>query len=277
MYAFGYSLATQELNQFGGIRLEWLGISEFREAFYNILLWFVPGRMVRGNESLAFAGLLGFAAIALAAYAGLKKRAFRANWLAVQQQPLYLFMGSAVLFNLFMLYEAHISPLYRSPFDSRLLAPTCALCIVLLTSLLGLVWKENRWVLRLGIAALAVWLLFLYVPRSADYIQLMRDRGAGFATPYWHNLDAATFIRSHTSAQLVTTAPIGVYFATGIEIPGISLDPNQLHTYLREKNGYLLVFNSMPLDLYGYPTEQFLKGMQPIAEYSDCTVYQVIP
>jgi hypothetical protein len=106
----------------------------------------------------------------------------------------------------------------------------------------------------------------------------MRAHGAGFATPYWAELDAARFINAHPIDSMVTTAPYAVYFSTGKEIRGISpLNPDQMRDYLREQNRYLVVFQSMPLDMYGYPAEEYLKGLVVVAEYSDCFIYQVSP
>lgn len=278
VYLLGYSLALHEWSQFGGIRFEILGQPEIREAFYNFLLWLMPGRLARGREILVMASVIGLAGLLIAAYALVKKAAFRENWRAIREQPLFLLLALLVLINLFLLYEAHLSPTYRSPFDTRLLSPNHALLIVLVCAVIGLVWRQNGLVLRLGIVIAFAWIIFLYLPRSVDYIRTMRAHGAGFATPYWAELDAAKFINAHPLDQIVTTAPMGVYFATGKTIRGITpFNPEQLRTFLKQRDGYLVVFESMPLDLYGYPAKEFLTGMVPVGTYSDCVIYQVKP
>lgn len=76
---------------------------------------------------------------------------------------------------------------------------------------------------------------------------------------------------------MFTTAPIGVYFSLNLDTKRIDMAPDQLRAHLRETNGYLVVFNSMPLDLYGYSSEEFLEGMTRVAEFNDCAVYQASP
>lgn len=278
VYLLGYSLALHEWSQFGGIRFELLDEAPIREAFYNILLWLMPGRLARGREILVMAGILGLSALLVTGYAWGKKSSFLENWKAIREEPLFLLLILLLLANLFMLYEAHLSPTYRSPFDTRLLSPNHAILIVLIASLSGLIWRKNGLIFRLAILASLAWIIFLYLPRSLDYISTMRAHGAGFASPYWAELDAARFINTHPADQMVTTAPMAVYFSTGKTIRGITpLNPDQLRAFLKQKNGYLVVFESMPLDLYGYPASEFLAGMVKVDEYSDCIIYQVKP
>jgi hypothetical protein len=106
----------------------------------------------------------------------------------------------------------------------------------------------------------------------------MHERGAGFATPYWHDLDAARFFEDHPASTIVTTAPLALYFSLGKESMSITpMNPEQLREYLKSTGGYLVVFQSMPLDMYGYPAEEFLQGLAAVAEFSDCVVYQAVP
>jgi hypothetical protein len=276
-YSIVYASAMHELNRFGGIRFVWLEINELREGFYNILLWLMPGRLARGHENLVLAGVLVLVALLIGLYALLRRQAFQSTWKAIRAQPLFLMLALLIAASLFMLYQAHISLIYRSPFDSRLLSPTHALLILLVTSLCGLLWRGNGYRIRWGLILLLAWILFLNVNRSVTLVDTLRQWGAGFASPYWHDLDAGDFLLSHQQDEVITTAPMGVYFSLNISTPGISLTPDQLRDHLRETDGYLVVFNSMPLDIYGYPTEEFLRGMTQVAEFSDCAVYQVLP
>lgn len=277
-YILIYGDAFQKIRSFEGNAWVLLGLSELQEGFYNILLWLMPGRFARDREVLILGALIGLVVIATGIYAFFRRIAFQANWISIRQQPVYLVIGLMILANLFTLYQARISPVYRSPFDARLLSPTHVLFLLLISSLLGLVWLKNGWITRVGIAFLFLWGMFLYVPRTFEFVTHMHEQGVGFASAYWIELDAARFFAKNREREIITTAPIGVYFSTGYDTPGITpMNPNQLRERLRTTNGFLMVFNSMPLDLYGYPAKEFLKGLVRVEEYSDCTVYQAAP
>jgi hypothetical protein len=277
LYPVGYAAATQKLASFGGINFVLIGLDEFREGFYNLLLWIMPGRYARGKEALLVALLLGLVILLAVVYALWRREAARSHWKAFREQTLFLLLVLLVGMNLFMLYQAHLSPVYHSPFDQRLLLPTHAILLLLVTGLLGLVWKENHWIMRFGLLVLLAWVVFLYLPRTIDLVTTMRAHGAGFAAPYWHDLDAGKFFASHRQDEIITTAPMGVYFSLGQDVKGISMNPEQLRDHLRQTGGYLVVFESMPLELYGYPAKEFLQGLLPVEKFSDCVVYQVQP
>ncbi len=276
-YSVGYVAAMDELGSSGGIRFAALGQGEIREAFYNILLWLMPGRLARGREILVMAGVVVAVVLLICLYVAFGRRAFRGNWKTIREQPLFLMLALLAAANLFILYQAHISPTFVSPFDTRLLSPTLSVMILLVTGLLGLVWKENGAVMRWRLAIILVWTIFLYVPRSAQLVISMREHGAGFAAPYWQDLDSKDFFIRHQKDEVITTAPMGVYFALGIEVKGMGLSPDELREDLRKTNGYLVVFNSMPLGNYGYSTAAFLEGMTPVEKFDECVVYQVSP
>lgn len=276
-YSLIYVSAMHQLQGTGGINFQMLDTPEIREAFYNLLLWLMPGRLARGHEISVMLAVVILVVVIAAAYILLNRRASRCNWEAILRQPLFLLLAFLMVVNIFILYQAHISPAFRSPFDTRLLSPTHAVFLLLLMGLVGLVWKENGLILHLALIVLLAWGISLYPPRTADFLRTMHEEGAGFASPYWHDLDAKAFILSHRSDVLITTAPTGVYFSMGIEIPAISMNPDQLRSHLRETNGYLVVFNSMPLDMYGYPAAEFLKDLSPVQEFSNCIIYQARP
>ena len=277
-YVVLYGDALQKIKSFEGNGWVLPGLSEMSEGFYNVLLWLMPGRFARDREALVLGAVIGLVLLAVSAYALFRRRAFQANWASVRQQPVYLAIVLLILANLFTLYQAHLSAVYRSPFDARLLSPTHALFLLLVTALLGLVWMKNGRILRIGIALLFVWVIFLYLPRSVDFVTRMHEQGAGFASTYWTDMDVARFFEKNRQREIFTTAPIGIYFSLGLETPGITpMNPDQLQDRLRNTNGFLIVFNSMPLDMYGYPAKEFLKGLVAVDEYSDCTVYQAAP
>jgi hypothetical protein len=77
---------------------------------------------------------------------------------------------------------------------------------------------------------------------------------------------------------IYSTAPLGVYFATGKETRGINqVAPDELREQLHEANGYLVVFESMPLEIYGYTADEYLADMALVDEFKDCYVYKITP
>jgi len=278
LYPFLYGGASQELVRVGGLRFEILTKEDTASAFYNILLWFMPGRIARGREIWVMAVLVLLIVAAGAVYVIARKTAFQSTIKWLGKTPVVWFSIFFLIFSLFVLYQAHLSPTYRSPFDSRLLAPTHAAFLLVAVLILAVLWMNNgRWT-RNGIVIVMMTFLFLYASRSFEFITDMREHGLGFASSYWHDLEAASFIRSIPAEKILSTAPTGIYFATGVEVRyALFLTPDEVREFLRSTGGYLIVFNSMPLEISGYPAEQYLQGLVPIQEFQDCTVYQSAP
>jgi len=262
--------------RFGKVPLEWLDANSLRNGVYEVLLWVMPGRLARGRELIAFAAL---AVVVLAAvlvgwwWKGAFLRSFVKTLAGI---PAMIFLPVFIASSIVVLYLAHMSPVYKSPFDARLLSPTHIAFLLLLVCLCGLLWREMPGKARWAAVVPLVFLVFLYAPRTLDSVKLLYERGAGYASSYWHEAEAIDFIEQHRDVPVVTTAIFGVYFHTGYITPNISAfkTPEDLRQFLTPQ-GYLLVFHSMPLELYGMSPQDTLAGLKQVQEFSNCTVYQI--
>ncbi len=178
-YILIYGDAFQKINSFGENSWVLLGLSELQEGFYNILLWLMPGRFARDREVLILGAIIGLLVVASGLYARFKRNAFQANWIRIRQQPVYLVILLMIVANLFTLYMARISPVYRSPFDARLLSPTHVLFLLLVSSLLGLVWMKNGWIMRVGIALFFLGACSCTCPGPLNLSAICTSRGWG--------------------------------------------------------------------------------------------------
>ncbi len=276
VYLLGYQPAAGEVSRFGGLQLINPSGQSLTDLLYNSLLWFAPGRLVRGREGWATAVVALIAAGLWAAYMLSKKISLRDLPRRIGAHPSALVLLLFSLASLFLLYQANISSTYRSPFDFRLLAPAHLALLLLAVAVVGRMWGGLRRIARVALLLAVVLLAGIYGQRAAATVQLYHSQGMGFASRYWHELDAVAYLRGlPAGVKLATTAPMGVYFASGREaVQAADFTPEQLEAWLRSEQGYLVFFHSMPFDIYGKDEQSYLSRLQLVEEYSDSAVYR---
>lgn len=178
--------------------------------------------------------------------------------------------------SLFLLYQANLSNTYRSPFDFRLLAPSHLALLLFAFSIGGMAWEKMHRLLRGVLILVVIFLTGLYLQRAVDTVRLYHDEGMGFASRYWHESDAVAYLRSlPAGTQLASTAPMGVYFASGREAKQVAdFTPEQLVEWLQEEQGAFILFRSMPFEIYGKDEQAYLSKLRLVQEFSDSAVYQ---
>jgi hypothetical protein len=276
VYPIVSSSASGQVGSMAGFKLAMPSQGSITDLLYNTLLWLMPGRLARGHEAIVMAivilGMLGLVGL----LALLRRSAFQITLRALLAEPAILILALFAAISLFVLYQANISDVYRSPFDFRLLSPTHLAIFLILLSVLGLVWKQTgRWI-RAAMLIFFVLTAGIYASRALDTVQLYAERGMGFASSYWHDSDIVQYMRQlPVDTQLITTAPMAVYFSTGREtLSFANYTPEQLSTALKEKGGYFVLFNSMPFEMYGLDQQAYLAKLILVKEYSDSAVYQ---
>lgn len=274
-YAMSDQAASGEIARFGGLQLINPSGQSLTDLLYNTLLWVAPGRLVRGREELAMAGLT---VVVIGIWIGYAK--------ASKTPPADLDRASAVpsalvlllfaLASLFLLYQANLSNTYRSPFDFRLLAPSHLALLLFAFSIGGMAWEKMHRLLRVVMILVVIFLTGLYLQRAVDTVRLYHDEGMGFASRYWHESDAIAYLRGlPAGTQLASTAPMGVYFASGREAKQVAdFTPEQLVEWLQEEQGAFILFRSMPFEIYGKDEHAYLSKLRLVQEFSDSAVYQ---
>ena len=276
VYTMGDQAASGEIARFGGLQLVNPSGQSLTDLLYNTLLWVAPGRLVRGREGLAMAGLAVVLVGLAVGYVMARKPKLREVLGWVNARPAIWITLLFALASLFLLYQANLSNAYRSPFDFRLLAPSHLALFLFAFTLVGLAWDRTRRLARGILLIFFVFLSGLYLQRAVDTLRLYHEEGMGFASRYWHESDAVAYLRSlPAGTALASTAPMGVYFASGREAKqAADLTPEQLADWLKAENGYLIFFRSMPFELYGKDEGSYLSRLQLVQEFSDSAVYQ---
>lgn len=276
LYPLSMASVSHEFEKFGGLRFNGFDVNDLRAMFYNTLLWLAPGRLLRGREEYILAGIVALIAATLAALLVLRRQALLAWLRRVWSSPipalLVVFAGSS----LFLLYQSHLSPQYSSPYDSRLLAPTHLALVLLVVILIALAWDGiGRWLRGLSLVVLVV-LLGLYAQRSYETAQLYHETGMGFAARYWHESDLIDFTRGlDADTTLVTTAPYGMYFVTGYKTELFNAySPEELAAYLRDKGGYFILVESMPMAMFGSDEQPYTSKLVLVKTLSNARVYR---
>jgi len=248
---------------------------ELAETLYTFLLWFMPGRLARGREELAAYALIGGLLALLAAFFFLNRPVFRSVWHTARSSPLLSLLLWFMATTFGVLYAAHYAVAYKSPFDSRLTSPIHLGMLLALAGLSAWLWRSGgRW-LKFAVAAAACLLVLLYLPRTLDMTRYFYQHGAGFAARYWHESETIAYIRQRPDLPIISTAPFGIYFwANRLTAVVSAYDTGiALQSFLRESGAVLIVFHTMPLDMYGIDEKEYLRGLQKLIEMDDSTIY----
>jgi 4-amino-4-deoxy-L-arabinose transferase-like glycosyltransferase len=270
------NLTGQPVNYQG---FEWAPLTgkALAEALYTGLLWFMPGRLARGREEAAALVLIAAGLALVIAYYFLRRRSFTAVLAKVRDAPSFFLLLFFMATNFAVLYAAHYAVAYKSPFDMRLTSPIHLGMLLALPCLFAWVWQQNGQIVRTAVSLALFLLILLYAPRTIEMTRSFYQVGSGFATRYWRQSETITFIKQHPDLSIISTAPYGVYFWANRLTDVVSTHNSgaAVEEYLRRTGGVLIVFNTMPLEMYGIDEKEYLRGLQKMTELDDSTIYQV--
>ena len=257
----GYTRAGT--NRVAGRLIAWHPIeaSFLRSTVDTLYTWFVPGRLVHGRELLF---LLSFILVALLVvvlwlrsdanrrFRRLRQWAFEPGlaWMLVVYPFVYYFV--------FVLSKSLIDD---SIFvDDRLLAPILQVLILALVVVLTRLWRTNR---RIGPAfavALFIAVAGLYLSRTYSTVGTLYREGSGYTSRGYHESPAIALAQRFAGHPIFTNAVPALYYWTG-RVP-YSIDPlAETKRRLQEECGILIVFDSIPLDLFNLTQDQVAVGL----------------
>jgi hypothetical protein len=243
-------------------------------ALYNILTWFVPGRLVSGREILLAGGLsivFTLTIIILISLGGLK------NWKkSFSRSPLLTLLVLFIIFNFIMLFASRGVFGRGDAFNNRYLSPIYLAVLLSLTMALWWSWKRARLIPKFFLGIIMVGLMATSFYRAVDTIRTLSENGSGYASARWHISETIAFINSRPDVEIVSTANTGIYFWTGRLPESIAsfADPNDLSAYLRETGGYLVIIDSMPPEMYGHREAELVQGLSLLYRFSEGAVYE---
>ena len=246
------------------------------EALNTIFLWFIPGRFVHGKELYWLAGSLLVLAL-LVGYILFRKRmgSTRQIQVATDQKPVLLLGLGAVSYIIIVI----LSRLFvdgRIPMDERLLSPLLVLGLILLAWFLAQVWQHNK---AIGYGLIGITCAILIVTnltRSVQMVQSYHETGRGYASARDHISETYAYLRNRPDIPVYSNAWVAIYFWTGRvtnPIPssgGIAaMKADMSHT-----GAYLVLFDSIPVELYGSTREELTQGLAEEIRLSEATIYR---
>ena len=238
-----------------------IGASFLRSTVDTLFTWFVPGRFVHGRE-LQF--LLSFTLIALLALvlwlrSDAKERLGRVGqWVFA---PGLAWMLAVYPFAYYFVFVLSKSLIDDSIFiDDRLLAPILQVLIVALAVGLNQLARADR---RFGPAfagALFIAVSGLYLSRAYSSVGYMYREGFGYTSRGYHESPAVALAQRVTSHPIFTNAVPALYYWTG-RVPYSIVPIAETRRRLQEECGILIVFDSIPLDLFNLTRDEVAGGL----------------
>jgi 4-amino-4-deoxy-L-arabinose transferase-like glycosyltransferase len=245
-------------------------------SIYNILIWFIPGRFVKGREVVSFISLLLLGTLGSIAYQYFRGEIAQQIWQRITKIPYVGFFFWSAVFNFSILA---FSAIFLNPgfFDSRYLSPIyLSILFLLIVGIYG-VWQHESRMIRASICVAFVAFLAISAYRSYDTIIKLHREGSGYAAARWHVSETIAFLNKHPDVPVVSSAPYGIYFWTGrlpLPINHFGSIP-ALYNYLREENAFLVLIDSMPAELYGYNKDDLIVDAKILYQFSEGAVYLV--
>ena len=278
IYPLSMSSVSREFQSVSGFRFGSIGLEDWNELIYTSLLWLMPGRLARGREFL-IAGTITVLLISFPVTLAILKHTQRSffSWLRqIITSPHLFLLAFFAAASGYILYQASQADRYRSPYDFRLMAPIHLAILLLSFILLGFAWPRLTRFFKVSFLILFTFVFGLYFQRAIDTTTLYHQDGMGFASRYWHDSDLLDFIgATEPDTFLVTTAPYGVYFATNRQTELFSnYTPEQLADRLKESHGYFIMIESMPIELYGINSQDYLSRLREVLELNNAIVFQ---
>ncbi len=241
----------------------------------TIFLWFIPGRFVHGKEILWLAGgaLVAFGWWIVNQW---QKRRTGISTDKESHQKTIHFILLAILSYLVVLVISRSFFDERIPMDERLLSPIFAMGLILLLWFFSRQWKAQKWYEMGVIVILILAVLVTNGTRSIQMVQSYHSQGRGYASARDHISETYTYLRNRPSTPIYSNAFAAIYFWTGrvtYSIPPTANLP-AMKEDMQKTGALLVVFDSIPVELYGTTQSQLVQGLVEQIQLSEATIYR---
>ena len=242
----------------------------------TVLLWFIPGRFVHGKELIWLGGVI----IVLVFWLLVnifrnRRRGISPSKSEVQRDPIHL-IYLCILAYLATLIISRSFLDQRIPMDERLLSPLFAMGLILLMGFFARLWNRNKWLGSGFVIGLCLVIVITNLTRSAQMVQSYHELGRGYASARDHISETYAYLRNRPDIPIYSNAFAGIYFWTGRvtnplpspgEIPAMKIAMHQ-------SGAYLVIFNSIPVELYGTTRDELTQGLVEQIRLSEATIYR---
>lgn len=245
-------------------------------ALDTLFIWLSPGRFVHGKE-LAWLGGIGLALLTWLGVVIIRdRRGLKRLGQSLYRSKLVFLICLSILayWAVLILSRSYFDD--RIPMDERLLSPILVMGLILLAGLLAGVWNRSRWLGRSIIGVASMMLLTFNLIRSVQMVQSYHRLGRGYASVRDHISETYAYLRNRPNTPIYSNAFAAIYFWTGRVtdplpsqegIPAMKAD-------MRRTGAYLVIFDSIPLALYGVTKEELTEGLVTQIRLSEATIYR---
>ncbi len=245
-------------------------------ALNTMFLWLAPGRLVNGKELLWLAGfgLLLLAWLGITLYRD-RRALLRLGQSLYHNKPALLIGLSALTYWVVLVVSRTFFD-DRIPVDERLLSPFLAMGLILLVAGLAKLWEYSRWLGRGAIVMVSVVLILVNSARSTQTVQSYHVLGRGYAAARNHISETYAYLRNRPNTQVYSNAYAGIYFWVG-RVTNPLPPPEGLPAMkddMRQNGALLVIFDSIPVSLYGDTEEQLTEGLVTQIRLSEATIYR---
>jgi hypothetical protein len=272
-YLLRNRLMSGRLTRYEAFRIPPLSGEKLRWFLYSIESWFIPGRFIKGREILA-----GVVLVVVILGAMFLFRFLHRDVPSGKKSPVFspgtLVWGLFIVFNLVMLFLVRgLSGL--APYNVRYLVPVLLGLLLILAAILDRAWGRARTFVKAGMIVSCGLFFVYYAYRGADFVLQTRRTGLGYSNIGWQESETIPYLEAHPDLDYAATGEIGIYFWTGEKPPPIVAYGSLagLRAHLCETGQLLVLMDQMPPELYGYPRDQLVEGLNLVHDFNDSMVY----
>lgn len=164
----------------------------------------------------------------------------------------------------------------RIPMDERLLSPILALGLILILWLFVRLWGKNRRLVTGIILVISMIIMVTNLTRSVQLVNSLHEVGSGYAAARDYISETYAYLRNRPDTPIYSNAFAGIYFWTGrvtYAIPQPS-DIPAMKADMHKSGALLVIFDSIPVELYGTTREELTQGLVEQIRLSEATIYR---
>lgn len=242
----------------------------------NILVWFLPGRVVVDREAILIA-IVGAIALGICVLVALDRPIGMrgvARSLA-HSAHLRLLLAYAVT-GLGILVVGRGLLRGGDTVYERYLVPSQFAILAAIMGVIGFAWRRSSAKVRIALALGLIGFLALQGYRTAERAVAIHRDGLGYASSRWHVSETIAYLRARPDRALVSTAPFGIFFWTGRLPRRISNAQGIIRMKARmcEEGEWLVIIDSLPPEYYNVQTQDLIGDLRLVERFSEGSIYE---
>jgi 4-amino-4-deoxy-L-arabinose transferase-like glycosyltransferase len=242
----------------------------------TILLWVLPGRLVHGRELFWLGFLILMIFIALMLFLSRKRgSALSISWQNEGLKPIILICLCIITYVVILIISRSFFDI-RIPMDERLLSPILVMGMILFVWMLAKLWNYKRWFTYGVVVILSLTVLVTNFTRSTQMVKSYHEVGRGYASAREHMSETYAYLRNRPDIPIFSNAFAGIYFWTGRVTDPIP-SPSEIAAMkekMKQTGAFLVIFDSIPVELYGTTREELTQGLVEQIRLSEATIYR---